>query len=241
MSHHASSPRTFMGYTLADVALVGPFALWIAGIFVLFSNDAFDFPVYVYAVKTILCAGAVLLLRPWRFANCSANKGDILLGCLVGFAVYVLWAVPESTPWECVTTFYYRWFVMMPGSLPDYNGSLCYAFSAHPILAIVKLIGSAFVIAPIEEFFFRGWLMRWLTQHDWQSLALRNVSRQAFWTTVVVFAFEHDRFIGGALAGIAYGALAVKTNSLRASIIAHVITNFILGLHVLFFDAYHFW
>lgn len=236
-----SPTRTFMGYALADVALVGPFALWIAGIIVLFFSNAFDFPVYVYAIKTVLCAVAVVVLKPWRFVTCKPTKGDLLLGFFLGLAVYILWAVPESTPWEAVTTFYHRWFVMMPGSLPDYTASTCYSFHAHPYLAIVKLIGSAFVIAPIEEFFFRGWLMRWLTQHDWQTLELRQVSRQAFWTTAIVFALEHDRYLGGLLAGLAYGGLAVKTNSLRASIIAHVVTNFILGLHVLFFDAYRFW
>lgn len=233
--------RTYFGYTLADVALVGPFAVWIAGIMVLFCHDGFDFPAYVYAIKTILCAGLVLLFRPWRFVSCQATGADLLLGLLMGAVVYILWALPESTPWEGITTFYHRWCVMMPGSLPHYERSFCYAYDAHPVLAIIKLLGSAFVIAPIEEFFFRGWLMRWLTQPDGSSLPLRSVSRQAFWATVIVFAFEHDRFIGGALAGMVYGALAVKTNSLRASIVAHCTTNFILGLHVLAFDAYRFW
>lgn len=229
------------GYSLADVALVGPFVLWLVGILVLFVGGGFDFPVYVYSVKSVVCAGAVMVLRPWRFVQCNGNRGDVLLGVLIGLAVYVLWAVPESTPWQGVTEFYQRWLVMMPGGMPDYSSSMCYAFETHPVLAIVKLIGSAFVIAPIEEFFFRGWLMRWLTQYDWQSVELRQVSRQAFWTVVVVFALEHDRFVGGALAGMAYGALAVRTNSLRAPIIAHVVTNLILGIHVLVFDAYRFW
>ncbi len=240
MNRLASDLRLF-GYRLADVALVGPFLLWLAGIGLLFLDGGFDFPVYVYAIKTVLCAVAVVLLHPWRFVSCKAKRKDWLLGGLIGLAVYVLWAVPESTPWECITAFYHRWFVMLPGAMPDYSASMCYSFQAHPFLAIVKLVGSAFVIAPIEEFFFRGWLMRWLTQHDWQSLELQQVSRQAFWTTVIVFALEHDRFVGGFLAGVAYGGLAIKTNSLRASIIAHVVTNFILGMHVLFFDAYRFW
>lgn len=233
--------RTYFGYTFADLALVGPFALWIVGILILFCHDAFDFPAYVYAIKTFLCAFMVMLLRPWRFVSCKATKYDVILSLLMGVVVYVLWVVPESTSWEWLTHTYYKWFVMMPGTLPDYNASFCYAYSEHPVLAIIKLIGSAFVIAPIEEFFFRGWFMRWLTQHDWQEVELKDVSYQAFWTTVIVFAFEHDRFVGGALAGVVYGVLAVRTNSLRASIIAHVVTNLILGLHVLFFNAYRFW
>jgi CAAX prenyl protease-like protein len=230
----ADSPR-------ATRALTWPFFLWIAGLVVLFLPHSFDLPAYVYAAKTILCAGLTLFLKPWRYAPCHAVKGATPLGILIGIAVYVLWALPESTPWPEVTNAYRRWLVMMPGTLPDYSASWCYAYSEHPILAIIKLFGSAFVIAPIEEFFFRGCLMRWLNGQGWQKLPFAEVSRYAFWVTAIVFAFEHDRYVGGLLAGVAYGALAIRTGSLRASIIAHVVTNFLLGLHVLLFDAYGFW
>lgn len=226
---------------LPAAALTWPFFLWLAGIAVLLPPHGFDLPAYVYAAKTVLCAVLALILRPWRFASCAKTRGDLAAGLLLGLAVYVLWALPESTPWPAVTELYRRWCVMMPGSLPDYGASWCYAWGAHPVLATLKLIGSAFVIAPIEEFFFRGFLMRWLTQRDWQGLPFAAVSKHAFWATAFVFAFEHDRFVMGLVAGLAYGALAVRTNSLRASVVAHVLTNLLLGLHVLLLDAYGFW
>ncbi len=223
------------------VALTAPFFLWIAAIAALLFPHSYDLPAYLYAAKTVLCAAAITLLRPWRFANSRPTPHALAAGLLFGFAVYVLWALPEATPWHAVTDWYRRWLVMMPGNQPDYSASWCYAWSQSPALALIKLCGSAFIIAPIEEYFFRGFLMRWLTQRDWQALPLNAVSRHAFWTTAIVFAFEHDRFVMGLLAGLVYGALAIRTNSLRASIIAHVVTNLILGLHVLLFDAYHFW
>lgn len=226
---------------IATRALTWPFFLWIAGLVVLFLPHGFDFPAYVYAVKTLLCAALTLYFKPWRYVPFHAVKGATPLGILIGVAVYLLWVLPESTPWPCVTETYRRWLVMMPGTLPDYSASWCYAYSEHPTLAILKLIGSAFVIAPIEEFFFRGFMMRWLSDKTWQKLPFCEVSRYAFWVTATVFAFEHDRYVGGLLAGIAYGALAIRTGSLRASIIAHVVTNLLLGLHVLLFDAYGFW
>ena len=222
-------------------ALTWPFFLWIAGLVLLFFPHSFDFPAYVYAVKTLLCAGLLSVLKPWRFVPCHPVKGAVPLGLLMGLAVYLLWALPESSPWPGVTAWYQRWLIMMPGTLPDYSASWCYAYSHHPVLALLKLVGSAFIIAPIEEFFFRGFLMRWLTQKQWHTLPFAGVSRYAFWVTVAVFAFEHDRYLGGALAGMVYGALACGTGSLRAPIIAHVTTNLLLGLHVLLFNAYGFW
>lgn len=225
----------------AAYALTWPFFAWLGGIALTLAPHGFYFPAYVYAGKTLLCAGLLLLFRPWRFAPCFRRRGDVALGLLVGLAVYVLWALPESTPWPAVTDWYRRWLVMFPGALPDYSASWCYAWGHSPTLALLKLAGSAFVIAPIEEFFFRGFLMRWLTQRDWRALPLHAVGRNAFWATALVFAFEHDRYVGGLLAGLAYGALATRTGSLRAPIVAHVATNLLLGLHVLLRGAYHFW
>ena len=222
-------------------ALVWPFALWLGGIAVLPCLQSYDAPAWVYAIKSGLCVAMLVWLKPWRYAPCVKRRGDVVLGLLVGLAVYALWALPESTPWPEVTAWYRRWLVLFPGSLPDYSASWCYAWRVHPVLAGIKLLGSAFVIAPIEEFFFRGWLMRTLTQRAWSALPLEQVSRAAFWAVVAVFAFEHDRFVGGALAGIAYGALAVRTGSLRASIVAHVTTNLLLGLQVLCRGDYAFW
>lgn len=227
--------------TPATRALVLPFALWIGAIALLLLPHSYDAPAWLYAAKTLLCAGTLMLLKPWRHAPCTKTPGDLALGLAIGLAIYVLWALPESTPWPAITTAYRKWFVMVPGSLPDYSAAWCYAWSVHPVLACLKLAGSAFVIAPIEEFFFRGWFMRWLTQHDWERLPLNRVSRTAFWTTTLVFALEHDRFLGGALAGMAYGTLACRTNSLRAPIIAHITTNLLLGLQVLLCGRYDFW
>ena len=225
----------------ATLALTLPFFVWIGGIALLFVPHGFDFPAWVYAGKTLLCAGLLLALRPWRFVPGRGQRGDLLAGLLAGLAVYVLWALPESLPWPGAVEWYRRWLVLMPGALPDYAASRCYAWENAPLLALARLAGSAFVIAPIEEWFFRGFLMRWLTQRDWQSLPLRAVSRNAFWTTALVFAFEHDRALAGLLAGMVYGALAAKTDSLRAPIVAHVTTNLVLGLHALLAGAYWFW
>ena len=59
----------------APRALTWPFFLWIAGIVLLFLPHSFDFPAYVYAVKTVLCAGLAIALKPWRYVPFHAVKG----------------------------------------------------------------------------------------------------------------------------------------------------------------------
>lgn len=92
-------------------------------------------------------------------------------------------------------------------------------------LTISKLLASAFVIPVAEELFFRRWL----------------VDFAGFWWMVVLFAVEHgERWHVGAVTGVVYGLLARRLG-LFAAIVAHVVTNFVLGLYVIRCDQWQFW
>jgi len=92
-------------------------------------------------------------------------------------------------------------------------------------LTMAKLLASAFVISAAEELFFRKWL----------------VDFAGFWWMVVLFAVEHgDRWHVGAITGVVYGLLARRFGLLSA-IIAHTVTNLILGLYTIFFDRWFYW
>ena len=90
---------------------------------------------------------------------------------------------------------------------------------------MLKLAASAFVIPAAEELFFRRWL----------------VDFAGFWWMVALFAVEHgDRWHVGALAGIAYGLLA-KRYGLLSAIVAHSVTNLVLGLYVILANQWQYW
>jgi len=219
-----------------------------------------------YAIKTVLCGALIFALRPWRVAagrgGAAACGGgilrDVALGLAVGLAVAVAWIFPE-TPWlyakfRPLALFANKWLIMPLGAWPEYFDPSLFpavpekasglAFSPSEAgwpLAVARLCGSAFVISAAEELFFRGFLYRWLQSRDWRAVPLSSFDAQAFWTVAAVFAFEHDRWFMGAVAGAAYGMLAVRTGGLRAPTIAHAVTNLALGLYVLGTGQYGFW
>ena len=49
-----------------------------------------------------------------------------------------------------------------------------------------------------------------------------------------------DRPVVAALAGAAYGLLAIRFG-LGSAIVAHVVTNLLLALHVIFSNSWSFW
>ena len=157
-------------------------------------------------------------------------------GILAGVLVTVLWIVPECSD------FYRTWFCWPLGSLPaastapsPYDPAVC-----SWTLTIAKLVGSAFVIAPVEEVFFRSFLYRWLQKRDFRAVPLSRFDLSAFLWMVFLFTLEHDRPLAAALAGAAYGFAAIRFG-LASAIVAHVTTNLLLALHVIFSGAWAFW
>jgi CAAX prenyl protease-like protein len=96
------------------------------------------------------------------------------------------------------------------------------------------------VIAPVEEYFFRSYLYRRLIARDFLSVPLSRFDLSAFLWTILIFTLEHDRPLAAALTGAAYGLLAIRMG-IGSAIAAHVTTNLLLGLHVIFRNAWQFW
>ena len=190
--------------------------------------------------------------RNWepRTGNC--------LALVAGLAVAVLWVFPES-PWlfaraTGLVEFYNRWLIMTPGEMPSYfspgsfplppEGHVSLAYSPAECgwaLTIAKLLGSAFVISAAEEWFFRGFLYRWLRKGDFLTVEPARYDAQAFWTVVLLFGLEHDRWLAGMAAGAVYGWLVLKTGRVGPAIVAHATTNLALGIYVILSRQYGFW
>ena len=72
--------------------------------------------------------------------------------------------------------FYLRYAVRPWGVFPKAAPALAFAPEHGGWLwSLIRLGGSAFVIAPVEEFFWRGFLYRWLVSKDFLSADLSRV------------------------------------------------------------------
>jgi len=220
-------------------AAVFPYVVWMLAMSILPETAV------GYALRTALTASAMTLAstassapyRPWRHSSSDALD-SVLWGLLAGAAVCFLWIWPERFQW-------YREFSVLsalglqesPAAAPSpYDPATC----GWP-LTILRLAGSAFVIAPVEEIFFRSFLYRWLQKGLWTSVELSKFDFSAFFWTVALFALEHHtRIAAGAMAGVVYGLLAVR-KGVGAAVLAHVVTNLALGLYVVKTGAWGLW
>ena len=62
-----------------------------------------------------------------------------------------------------------------------------------------------------------------------------------FMLVAIVFAAEHVEWFAGLLTGLLYGWLFLRTRDIWAAVLAHVVTNLMLGGYVLATGSYQFW
>lgn len=168
-----------------------------------------------YVLRTV--ATLVSLVAAGKILKCSVKsffrETEWVWGIAVGLIVFGVWIFPEQFNWA-----WYRRFCIIG------EGGTKAVAEAGAMLIALRLFGSAFVISVAEELFFRKWL----------------IGFAGFWGMVFLFAIEHDRWLVGAVAGVVYGWLYLR-KGLGAAIVAHAVTNLVLGLWVIWSDQWQFW
>lgn len=196
-----------------------------------------------YAIRAAVSLVLLLWLRPWRWYE-PLRIRHLPAVFAVGVLVFVVWVFPESLwmdRWPDLKALYAKWILFSSAGaeagLSPYAPEIC----GWP-LALAKIAGSAFVIAAIEEFFWRGFLYRWLLDRDFVNVGLGVLQPAMFFACSLAFGIEHgNRWLVGFIAGAVYGLLLIRTRDIWAAVVAHVVTNLLLGLYVLAMGAYGFW
>ena len=216
-----------------------PFAAWLA----LMTAPGLP-PAWNYALRTVVCLALFLWLRPSKGYSHPRIR-DLPPAFLVGVAVFAVWVLPESPwfeRWPALRDLYLRWAVLPLGKMPV--PPTVFPFAPEVCgwsLALIRLAGSALVIAPIEEFFWRGLAYRWLIGKKFTQVDLGTLRWPILLAVSICFGLEHERWLAGLIAGLAYGLLMIRTRDIWAAVMAHMVTNFLLGLYVLAMGAYTFW
>src|SRR6185503_3662594 len=107
--------------------------------------------------------------------------------------------------------------------------------------AAVRVLGSSFVVPPLEEVFYRSFLYRWIARPDFSSVALGHFAWTPFLLAALIFGFAHNEWLAGILCAAAYQGLVCYKKRLGDAVTAHAITNFLLGAWVVWRGAWHFW
>jgi len=96
-------------------------------------------------------------------------------------------------------------------------------------------------VPPIEESFYRSFVYRYVAKPDFVSVPLGTFSWTPLLVTSALFGLVHFEWLAGLLCGLTYQALVIRKQRLGDAMTAHAITNFLLGVWVVWRNAWHFW
>ena len=203
---------------------------WLAGLAHASETVPSSTLLWLYPLRTAVVLGALLYLWPayqeLRDTLCS-NMREALLVIVVGVLVYVAWVRMD-------------WSWAMQGQPTGYD-----PFQAGPgvgvVLAAIRLFGAVIIVPVMEELFWRSFLIRYIETTAFTTVRLGTFTPLSFGATVVLFGLEHHLWLAGMLAGAAYNLILYKTRRLWPCILAHALTNLLLGIHVLVTGEWHWW
>ena len=222
-----------MTFSPAAIARIAPFALFMLLLALrgaLPADAGFD-PRWVYGI-TVAAVGGLLWYFRRQYGELArqtwpqAREWALAIG--TGLAVFLLW-IQLDAPW------------MQLGEPSAAFVPLNAAGGLDWPLIVVRWIGAALLVPVMEELFWRSYLMRWLAQPQFEAVDPARVGIKAIVLSTFVFMLAHTLWLAAIVAGLAYALLYVRTGKLWVPVIAHAVTNGVLGIWVVATGQWQFW
>jgi uncharacterized protein len=192
---------------------------------------------WVYAAKIALTLAAIALVWPgYRRFPFRLTPPAIVVGVVGG----VLWVglclldLEHRYIFPFLSQFHLGWLIGA-GSRSAFNPFE--QLADKPVWAwtflAVRFLGLVVVVPVIEEFFLRGFVMRFVVDRDWWEVPFGKVNRLAIVLGTAVPMLMHP---GELLAALIWFSLItwlmLRTRNIWDCVAAHAITNLILGIYV---------
>jgi uncharacterized protein len=183
---------------------------------------------WIYPAQTLICG--VLLLWFWRDYDLRAPRKG-LFAIAIGLLVFVLWIAPQQ----------------FLGFSPRLTGFDPEVFAAQPALywatVIFRFLRLVIVVPLVEEIFWRGFLLRYLINEKFTEVPIGAFSWFSFVVVTVAFGFTHSPadWIAALVTGALYNLVAYRTRSLMSCVVAHALTNLLLGAWIMATRQWGFW
>lgn len=225
MPPHSTTNRT------ATIAYVAPFVAYVS---LMQLDRAISLPPEIFYPFRFLAVLLILLSVSRPFV--SLRPSSTLASIGVGIAVFLIWIGPD-------VLFGYRHHWLFENSIAGSAvSSIPPRLRVSVWFTLLRTLSSVALVPILEELFWRGWLMRWLIDSDFQKVPLGKYVPFAFWVVAVLFASEHGAYWDvGLAAGVIYNWWMVRCRNLADCVLAHAVTNALLAAYVLMAGQWQYW
>jgi uncharacterized protein len=189
----------------------------------------FEQPQYwIYPLQTLVCAALL-----WWFWRCYDfhRFAQPLFTIGIGILVLVIWIAPQA---------FFGFGARTEGFNPETFAENPAAYWATVLMRFLRLV----IIVPIvEEIFWRGFLLRYFINEKFDEVPFGTFSWLSFAVVTIGFTLVHSMadWPAALITGVLFNVVAYKTKSLLSCIIAHAVTNLLLGLWIMWTGQWGFW
>ncbi len=205
------------------------------------AKSAGSYPLY-YGLRIGLTVLAALLFLPvYRSFPLRVHP----LSLLVGVVGIVVWVGLCRLDLETALFRLLGWESMLAaGARPSFDPLTAFQdapFQLATFLA-VRFFGLVCVVAFVEEWFLRGFVMRFFEQLDWWTIPIGAYSPRMFALGALYGVVSHpSEAIAAAVWFSMVSWLVWKTRSIWDGIVAHMVTNLLLGVYILIWRDWSLW
>ena len=218
-------------------AYVLPFALYLIGTAVIGQFAEGWYP-WAYAAVVV----AVIAVLGWSLRGTEVLRphARVIQGVAVGVVGIAIWIglshlrVEQSLS-EWLPTWLRSAERVAFDPFTELSGVQVWLFIA------VRLIGLAVVVPLAEELFWRGFLLRWLIDPDWEKVPIGRYTFASCMLVTGVFALAHPEWLAAAVYCLLINGLLYWTKDLWQCVVAHATSNLILGIYVMWFGQWWLW
>lgn len=227
-------------------AFAAPFLLFA----VLTSIEGFDvsrpwYPV-LYSIKTVLLLGLLYWSRRYYPAWSSQGLGIGLIFGVLGGVLWIIlctWNLEQDVLPALFTSLNLPSLAdwLKPGTRVGYHPFAELSPAGAWMFTGIRFVGLVLVVPLMEELFWRGFLNRFLIDENWQQVPWGRITPLSLGIVTVAFVAVHAEWTAALAWGLGIGFVYWYTRNLWACIIAHAVSNAVLGCYILAYQQWHLW
>ena len=228
---------------------VVPMALYMAFLAVQTDGNL----IWMYPLKTVVVAVALWVFRK-RYEELrsgmwcgGAASGDAAHNAattttasgalaLQSWGLAVIIGLVAIVIWIGIDPFYAKF-----GRVVPFDPTTIASLAERNVFIAFRIVGAVLVVPVMEELFWRAFLIRWLVNEDFKSVAVGTFTLSSFAITVALFGAEHYQWLAGLICGALYNWLYYKRRDVFACVVAHAVSNAALAAWVLARGDWKFW